>query len=202
MAWAFDKAWGVMKGRDELSPEVRRLPGGDALVGPKDTEFSFNRHEDNVVNGEMPIEGIDEALDRAEQKERRRIMRRGISWRSSRPKTKKNKNRKRPDFKEYDESLKRASQIEKAWMVVKANESRPPTETHHDPHSNDAYIVSHNGVVDHKCEDCGEKSAVLIREAATDGGHLTAACDSCGYGGGTEMVDALIGEDPLKGDEI
>jgi predicted RNA-binding Zn-ribbon protein involved in translation (DUF1610 family) len=77
------------------------------------------------------------------------------------------------------------------------DESRPPTETHHPPHPTDAYIVAHKGKVDHVCEDCGQKSAVLIREPKNEGGHLTAACDECGYGGGSGMVHALIGADPL-----
>jgi len=86
-----------------------------------------------------------------------------------------------------------------AWRVAK-NDGSPhptPTESHHPPHPTDAWIVAHNGEVDHECQDCGEKSAVLIREPESEGGHLSGPwCDSCGSGGegdGTPVVE----QDPL-----
>jgi predicted RNA-binding Zn-ribbon protein involved in translation (DUF1610 family) len=90
--------------------------------------------------------------------------------------------------------------FDKAWGVVKAD--KPPTESHHPPHPTTPYIVTHDGKVDHICTDCGQESAVLIRESMEDGGHLTAGCDSCGYGGGSEMVEELVGNDPLTGKPV
>ena len=100
----FDKAWEVVKDREGLTPEERALPGGDALVGPRDaggwthpTEGYFPSYEDRTPRDRV-IEGLDEALAHAEEKERERILARGIKE-PSRPK--KRPKRQRPDFKEY-----------------------------------------------------------------------------------------------------
>ena len=56
--------------------------------------------------------------------------------------------------------------FDKAWDLVQAKE--PPTESHHPPHPTEPWIVTHNGKVDHECTECGEESAVLIRESMQD----------------------------------
>jgi hypothetical protein len=102
---AFDMAWAVVKDREGLTPEERALPGGDAFVGPRDrggathsTEGYFPSYEDRTPRGRV-IQGLDEALAHAEDKERERILARGIKE-PRRPKIRPVKS-KRPDFEEY-----------------------------------------------------------------------------------------------------
>lgn len=102
----FDKAWGVVKGREGLTHEERKLPGGDALVGPRDagggthpTEGYFPSYEDRTTR-DRAIEGLSEALAHAEDKERKRILARGIKA-PRRPK--KRPKSERPDFRAYAE---------------------------------------------------------------------------------------------------
>lgn len=107
---AFDMAWGVVKGREGLTPEERALPGGDALVGPRDrggashpTEGYFPSYEDRTPRGRV-IQGLDEALAHADDKERERILARGIKA-PRRPK--KRPKSERPDFRAYAERFRK-----------------------------------------------------------------------------------------------
>jgi hypothetical protein len=103
-ATAFGTAWGVVKDREGLTPEERKLPGGDALVGPPDmggashpTEGYFPSWLLGDDGGVIP--GMEEALAHADDKERERILARGIKE-PRRPKIRPAKS-KRPDFEEY-----------------------------------------------------------------------------------------------------
>ena len=100
---AFDKAWVVVKDREGLTPEERDLPGGDALVGPRDAGGGTHPTEGYFPSYRTPrdrvIEGLDEALAHAEEKERERILARGIK--EPRQSEKRPSMRQKPDFKEY-----------------------------------------------------------------------------------------------------
>ena len=68
-----------------------------------------------------------------------------------------------------------------------------PTHPAHQPHATEAW-----GVAEVCCLECGacglDDLAMLIREPASDGGHLSVACELCGWAGGQEWYSL---RDPL-----